>query len=165
VPSGFFRACEKNARSTISSLEKGNILLVGEDKDFLAQRGMINLVLANGKITYEVNSAALERAGIHYGATNATPNTSPGSSSLLTGGSRTLKTETAPEYPALVQQMNLKGAVQLQAVVRPDGSVKEVHVVGGHPMLAEAAVRAVTQSPYESAGKETVETVRISFGQ
>lgn len=161
----FFRASEKNERSTIASLEKGSILLVGEDKDFLAQGGMINLVLANGKITYEVNSAALERAGIHYAATDAAANASPGSASTLTGGSRTLKTGTAPDYPAIVRQMDLKGTVQLQAVVRPDGSVKAVHIVGGHPMLAQAAVRAVMQWRYESAGKETVETVRINFGQ
>ncbi len=61
--------------------------------------------------------------------------------------------------------MNLKRAVQLQAVVRADGSVKEVHVVGGHPLLAESAARALMQWRYEPASKETLEMVRISFGQ
>lgn len=70
-----------------------------------------------------------------------------------------------PIIRRVARQMNLKRAVQLQAVVRADGSVKEVHVVGGHPLLAESAARALMQWRYEPASKETLEMVRISFGQ
>jgi TonB family protein len=61
--------------------------------------------------------------------------------------------------------MNLRGIVQLQVVVRADGTVKEVHVVGGHPMLAAAAEQAVMKWRYQPAAKETIETVKIAFGQ
>jgi len=60
--------------------------------------------------------------------------------------------------------MNLRGTVRLEALVRADGSVKEVHVVGGHPILAEAAVRAVMQWRYEAAPKESTEVVKVNFG-
>jgi TonB family protein len=55
--------------------------------------------------------------------------------------------------------------VQLQAIVRADGTVKQVRVVGGHPVLAEAAVAAVTKWRFEAAAKETIESVRVIFGQ
>jgi TonB family protein len=61
--------------------------------------------------------------------------------------------------------MNFKGAVQLEATVMADGKVKAVRVLGGHPLLAEAAVQAVLQWRYEPAGKESVEVVKINFGQ
>jgi outer membrane biosynthesis protein TonB len=51
----------------------------------------------------------------------------------------------------------------LEALVRADGSVKEVQVVGEHPMLAEAAVQAVMHWRYEAAPKETMEVVRLNF--
>ena len=59
--------------------------------------------------------------------------------------------------------MRLTGTVQLAAVVRPDGTVKEVRVLGGHPVLAEAASDAVRQWRYRPAPSETVEVVKIAF--
>jgi outer membrane biosynthesis protein TonB len=53
----------------------------------------------------------------------------------------------------------------LQAVVRPDGTVEKVRVLGGHPLLAEAAAQALMKWRYEPRAKETIESVRISFGQ
>ena len=66
-------------------------------------------------------------------------------------------------YPDLAQRMKLTGTVQVQALVRRDGTVKEVKVIGGHPLLAEAVMRAVMKWRYEPATKETVVLVKISF--
>jgi TonB family protein len=68
-----------------------------------------------------------------------------------------------PEYPRIAASLNIVGAVQLQAVVRADGTVKQVRVIGGHPALAEAAAAAVMRWRYERAAKETTETVKITF--
>ena len=84
---------------------------------------------------------------------------------IQTESSRSLKSSRPPEYPAVARQMNLRGTVRLEALVRADGSVKEVHVVGGHPMLAEAAVQTVMQWRYEVAPKESMEVVKLNFGQ
>jgi outer membrane biosynthesis protein TonB len=54
--------------------------------------------------------------------------------------------------------------VQALATVKPDGTVKEVKVVGGHPLLAEALTHAVMQWKYQPAPKETVEAVKFTFG-
>ena len=61
--------------------------------------------------------------------------------------------------------MNLTGTVQLQAVVRADDTVKEVKVIGGHPLLADALSQAVRKWKYEPSNKESVEVVKFNFGQ
>ncbi len=51
----------------------------------------------------------------------------------------------------------------MQALVRRDGTVKEVKVIGGHPLLAEAVMQAVMKWRYEPGTKETVVLVKVSF--
>jgi hypothetical protein len=54
--------------------------------------------------------------------------------------------------------------VQLQAVVRADGTVKQVRVIGGHPVLAETAAAALMRWRYEVGPHETTESVKIRYG-
>jgi TonB family protein len=61
--------------------------------------------------------------------------------------------------------MNLSGAVQVRAIVRADGTVKDVEVIGGHPLLADALTQAMRKWRYEPSSKESVELVKFSFGQ
>jgi TonB family protein len=81
------------------------------------------------------------------------------------GSSRAITFRVAPEYPRLATSMNLMGTVQLQAVVRADGTVKRVRVMGGHPVLAEAAAAVIMRWRYEVGPRETTESVKISFGK
>ena len=59
--------------------------------------------------------------------------------------------------------MKLIGTAQVSVLVKRDGTVKEVRIVGGHPLLADALVRAVKQWKYEPAPRETTEIVKYSF--
>jgi len=86
------------------------------------------------------------------------------SSNQQAEGPRQLRVKISPEYPTIARQMNLKGAVQLEALVGRDGTVKEVKVLGGHPLLADALARAVKQWKYQPAAKDSTELVRYSFG-
>lgn len=160
----FFRGSEKNGAAAIAALNGTGIMLVGEDANFLSQGGMINLSLNDGRVTFEVNPASIERGGVRYGDTSLPPQ-KDADSTVESAGSRSLKNLVSPAYPNIARNMSLKGTVQLQALVRADGTVKEVHVVGGHPMLAAAAEEAVMKWRYEPAGKETLESVKISFGR
>jgi len=54
-----------------------------------------------------------------------------------------------PEYPLLAQEMRLTGTVELQARIGTDGTVQELEVVSGNPILARAAVTAVQQWRYQ----------------
>src|ERR1039458_4184946 len=51
--------------------------------------------------------------------------------------------ETKPVYPPLAVQARIQGTVLLQAVVAKDGTVQELRVVSGHPLLVKAALDAV----------------------
>jgi len=159
----FFRRSESDIRTSIQSLGRCGVLFVGESKDFLGDGGMINLVSQDERITYEVNSAALESAHLRFEDSSGTAeNESPG---IQPESHRTILVRVTPEYPTIAASMNLKGAVQLQATVRADGSVEHVTVLGGHPLLAQAAAEALMRWRYAPEATETTELVRISFGE
>jgi outer membrane biosynthesis protein TonB len=56
---------------------------------------------------------------------------------------RKIKTRIAPNYPESARRMSLLGTVKVQVVVAPDRTVRNVTLVGGHPLLANAALDAV----------------------
>lgn len=53
-----------------------------------------------------------------------------------------------PTYPPLARQARIQGSVVLQAVIGKDGSIQNLKLVSGHPMLAPAAIEAVRQWRY-----------------
>jgi protein TonB len=65
----------------------------------------------------------------------------------------------------MAQRMNIRGTVQLELLVGRDGSVKDVRVMGGHPLLAEAGIKAVKEWRYEPGAKESQVVVKLVFGQ
>lgn len=92
------------------------------------------------------------------------------SAALLLGGlhaaalpARKLLEHPNPEYPAIALQMSLHGTVRLRVWVTPQGSVRKVEYIGGHPLLAESAVKAVKNWKFEPASGETIELLEIKF--
>jgi len=53
-----------------------------------------------------------------------------------------------PVYPPLSRQARVSGTVQLIGVIAKDGTIQQLQVVGGHPLLVKAAVDAVRQWIY-----------------
>lgn len=76
---------------------------------------------------------------------------------------RKIKTRVAPAYPTLARQMNISGVVKVQVTVAPNGSVKATKVVGGHPLLANAALDALKKWRFEAASEETTGIVEFKF--
>jgi len=54
-----------------------------------------------------------------------------------------------PVYPPLARQARISGTVVLRALIGTDGSIENLTLVSGHPMLAPAAIEAVKQWKYE----------------
>jgi protein TonB len=54
-----------------------------------------------------------------------------------------------PNYPPLARQARIQGTVVLHAVISKDGSIENLTLVSGHPMLAPAAIDAVKQWRYK----------------
>ena len=57
--------------------------------------------------------------------------------------------QVKPNYPPLARQARIQGSVVLQAVIAKDGTIQNLHLVSGHPMLAPAAIEAVKQWRYK----------------
>ena len=53
-----------------------------------------------------------------------------------------------PEYPALARQARIQGTVVLRAVVNREGTIQDLQVISGHPLLVQAAINAVRQWRY-----------------
>ncbi len=54
-----------------------------------------------------------------------------------------------PTYPPLARQARIQGTVILQAQISKDGTIENLQLVSGHPMLAPAAIEAVKQWKYK----------------
>lgn len=78
-------------------------------------------------------------------------------------GARRVRVNVNPEYPDVARRLMIHGVVQLRVKVSGEGSVRSVEVVGGNPVLVEAAVTAVKKWRYEATGKDSLEAVRVSF--
>ena len=77
--------------------------------------------------------------------------------------SRRVINRVAPAYPELARTMNVKGVVKLEALVANNGTVKSVKVIGGHPLLVQAAERAVQKWKWEAAGHDSTEPIELRF--
>ena len=76
---------------------------------------------------------------------------------------RRAKAKVDPPYPELARKMNLSGTVKIEVVVAPNGSVKEARVVGGHPVLANAALDAARKWRFEPASTESKGIIDFKF--
>lgn len=77
-----------------------------------------------------------------------------------------------PQYPSAARLMHLQGTVRLRATIGKDGSVSELEVLSGNPILAQAAVAAVRDWRYrptrlnnEEVEVETYITVNFVLDQ
>ena len=77
-----------------------------------------------------------------------------------------------PVYPPIARTAGIEGQVVLQAVISKEGTIENLHVVTGHPLLVRAAIEAVSQwryRPYilnnEPVEVETQITVNFSLSR
>jgi len=73
-----------------------------------------------------------------------------------------------PNYPMLARQMKVQGAVSLQVLISREGTIQELQILSGPPILATAAREAVKQwhfKPYLLSGQpvETQARVTVNF--
>jgi TonB family protein len=80
------------------------------------------------------------------------------------GAERKLVDKIPAVYPEVAKRYHIRGVVKLEVVVWEDGSVKSAKVLGGNPVLFNAATDAVRKWRFEPASRETVEAVQVRFG-
>lgn len=73
-----------------------------------------------------------------------------------------------PKYPLIAQQARIEGAVVLSAVISRQGTIENLQLISGHPMLVQSALAAVAQwqyRPYLLSGEpvEVETTITVTF--
>ena len=79
-----------------------------------------------------------------------------------------LDNKTVPQYPAIARAARIQGTVVLQATIAKDGTIQNLRVIDGPPMLQQAAMDAVRSwryKPYLLNGEpvEVETTVNVIF--
>jgi TonB family protein len=77
-------------------------------------------------------------------------------------GTRKAVARATPVYPELAKKMHLTGKVKVEVKVAATGAVTHTQVVGGHPVLAQAAEEAAKRWKFE-AGAPSTEIVVFTF--
>jgi TonB family protein len=68
-----------------------------------------------------------------------------------------------PQYPPLARQARISGIVNLSVTIATDGTVKNIQVINGHPLLIPAALNAVKQWVFAAQPAETTTKVEVPF--
>ena len=73
-----------------------------------------------------------------------------------------------PPYPPLARQARIQGQVVLEAIINKQGSVENLRVISGHPLLIQSALDAVKQWKYKPTllnGEpvDVITTVTVNF--
>lgn len=90
-------------------------------------------------------------------------NPAPAQNTTASNSERKVSVRVLPAYPELAKKMHIHGVVRIEAMVRPNGSVKTTRVLGGNPVLVEAAQDAVSRWKFEPSQNETTEVLQVSF--
>ena len=97
------------------------------------------------------------------GGTALLPRKATGQDASSEDSKRKVRTRVLPEYPPLAKQMNVTGKVKIEATIAADGRVVSTRVVGGSPLLVNAALDALKKWRFEPAPKDTTEIVEFEF--
>src|SRR2546427_48439 len=80
--------------------------------------------------------------------------------------------QVKPTYPPLAKQARIQGVVVLEAEISKEGTIENLKVITGHPLLIQAAIDAVKQWRYkptmpnnEPVPVVTTITVNFAFSQ
>ena len=76
---------------------------------------------------------------------------------------RKLVTRIEPDYPDALKKLYIGGVVRVEVQVAPNGSVKNVKLLGGNPILGQSTMKAVKSWKYVPAAADETLTVKLEF--
>ncbi len=76
---------------------------------------------------------------------------------------RKVVTRVTPHYPELARKMRISGTVKVEATVAPNGKVKSTKVIGGSPVLTQAALNAIEVWKWAPTASESKELIELTF--
>jgi|SRR5579863_7943059 TonB family protein len=72
-------------------------------------------------------------------------------------------TRVEPDYPETLKRLYIGGVVRVEVLVAQSGVVESTRLVGGSPILGQAAMKAVKQWRYSPAKSKETLTVKLDF--
>jgi TonB family protein len=76
---------------------------------------------------------------------------------------RKILKQVEPEYPRVLKKMEIGGVVRLKVTIKADGIVESSEVLGGNPILASEAQKAVAQWKFAAAAATSTAEIKITF--
>lgn len=76
---------------------------------------------------------------------------------------RKVITRVEPRYPPTLERLYIGGVVRLQVDIAANGTVESAQLLGGNPILGQAAIAAVKQWKYAPANRKTQQVERLEF--
>jgi TonB family protein len=76
---------------------------------------------------------------------------------------RKIRSSVLPIYPVLAKQLHMTGTVKIETTIAADGHVLNTNVIGGSPLLVNAALDAIKRWRFEPGPTDTTETFEFQF--
>lgn len=76
---------------------------------------------------------------------------------------RKLISHPAPIYPEMAKKFALTGVVKVQIVIAPDGHIKEMKFIGGHPLLVATVEDTLKHWRYAPTTSESTDVLEFNF--
>ena len=67
------------------------------------------------------------------------------------------------QYPSILKKRGIGGTVRLRVTVKADGTVRDTEVLGGSPILADSAQKAIKQWVFAPGDAESTVEVSVVF--
>jgi periplasmic protein TonB len=124
-----------------------DIKIIKEDAPDMSSMGGVGVVggVAGGQMGGVIG-------GVIGGVGGAPPPPRPTQQRIRQGGqvqAAKLTNKVQPLYPPLARQTRISGTVRLHAIIAKNGTVEQLEVISGHPLLVQAALDAVRQWKYQ----------------
>jgi TonB family protein len=69
----------------------------------------------------------------------------------------------SPVYPPLAVQAGVRGVVRVAVIIAADGSIQNMQLISGHPLLVPASIEALKQFRFEPSAAEIKTTAKVRF--
>ncbi len=143
-------------RKRVSQMQKGKLrapkaipkeIAVIEEEDLPADVGGVAFGVPGGVPGGRIGGVM---GGVLGGIPSAAPPPPPQKPIRVSSGVQSAKIlrKTNPSYPPIARQARIQGVVRLEAIISKDGTIRNLRVIQGHPLLVQAAVQAVQQWRY-----------------
>jgi outer membrane biosynthesis protein TonB len=83
--------------------------------------------------------------------------------SLAAQENRRVIANPAPNYPDVAKRVRLIGVVKAQVLISADEQIKEVRVLGGHPVLVNEVQETLKNWKYAPASNATTKSLEFTF--